>query len=60
MGSTLHVAGVTGDVAAIELYDQHIDSDENTNTAELDENKKLVKQLAKRLQRGWQAAIPAR
>ena len=41
-----------------ELYDHNTDPDENVNIANLPENSELVSHLSKRLQAGWQAALP--
>ena len=49
---------VTTDVAAIELYDNNKDPDENINIADYPENKKIVEQLSKQLKAWWRAAFP--
>ena len=53
-----HITGAVGDLAAVELYDQKADSQENTNIAHLKENQQRVQELASQLKRGWQAAKP--
>jgi iduronate 2-sulfatase len=55
-----HLTGVVGELAAIELYDQQADPDENKNIAKLDENAKLVQRLSQELRRGWRSAGPPR
>jgi len=45
-------------VYATELYDLQSDPDENTNIAGRPENKKLVAELLKQNEAGWQAAKP--
>jgi len=47
---------VAGDLAAVELYDNQADSDENVNIAGLPENAELVARLAGQLKAGWRAA----
>ncbi len=42
----------------VELYDFFADPDGTTNIADLPENKEIITQLSKRLQEGWQAALP--
>ncbi|MDE0088120.1 MAG: dockerin type I domain-containing protein, partial [Candidatus Poribacteria bacterium] len=42
----------------IELYDYHADPEGTMNIANLPENAELVEHLSKRLQAGWQAALP--
>lgn len=46
------------DFAAYELYDHHLDPDENTNIADWPENRQLVKTLRQQLEAGWKAAQP--
>ncbi len=46
-------------VNTIELYDYHADPEGTMNIADLPENAELVEHLSKRLQAGWQAALPA-
>jgi iduronate 2-sulfatase len=48
-----------GDLAAIELYDNQRDSEENTNIANLPGNASLIAELAKQLKAGWRAASPS-
>ena len=48
----------SGDVAAVELYDNRSDSDENTNVAGSPENAALIVQLAEQLRAGWRMARP--
>jgi len=45
-------------LAAIELYDQTLDPDENINIAEIEENNTIIKELSEKLKLGWRAAIP--
>lgn len=47
-----------GDLAAVELYDQQTDPEENTNIANTVEGKQLAAQLATQLHRGWRNANP--
>ena len=54
-----HISGVAGDLAAVEMYDRKTDPDENTNIANLAENRHILKQLSRQLQRGWRFAVPA-
>ena len=42
---------------ALELYDNLMDPQENNNIAGLPENAELIKELSKRLQAGWKAAV---
>lgn len=53
-----HVAGVTGDLVTVELYDRRNDPQENRNIAAVEQNADVIKQLAGQLQRGWRAAKP--
>jgi iduronate 2-sulfatase len=55
-----HVAGVSGELAAAELYDRETDPDENCNIAAFKENAEIVEELSRRLQRGWRSAVPKR
>lgn len=48
-----HEAGISGELAAVELYDQLLDPDENTNIANSPENISLVASLAKQLKSEW-------
>lgn len=48
-----NVAGVSSDLAAIELYDQQSDPDENTNIANLAKHQPLVNALALQLKTEW-------
>ncbi|HTL74155.1 MAG TPA: hypothetical protein VL863_12700, partial [bacterium] len=41
-------------VTAVELYDEQTDPQENTNIANLPENKALVEKLTAQWQAGWQ------
>jgi len=52
------VKKTAGDLAAIELYDRHIDAEENTNIANLPANVAVIKHLARQLHSGWRSAIP--
>lgn len=47
------VAGVSGELAAIELYDQKNDPSENMNIANEDGNERLVKRFANQLKAEW-------
>jgi hypothetical protein len=47
---------VAADLAAVELYDNQADPDENVNIAGLPENAELVARLAGQLKAGWRAA----
>ncbi len=47
-----------GNHVATELYNLHIDSDENVNIANRPENALTIKQLTQQLKAGWQAAKP--
>jgi iduronate 2-sulfatase len=47
-----------GELKARELYDNSSDPEENTNIADLPENRDLVEQLSKQLAAGWRAAGP--
>ncbi len=53
-----HVTGVAGDLAAVELYDQRSDPQENTNIAGLTEFQPIVERLSNQLHRGWRSAVP--
>lgn len=55
-----HVTGIAGDLAAIELYDQRSDPNENTNVAGVDDFKPIVDRLSKQLHRGWRSAEPGK
>lgn len=46
-----------GDLAAVELYDNAADPDENVNIAGRPENAEIVVRLAGQLKAGWRAAI---
>ena len=46
------------DYVASELYDHQTDPGENTNIADIPENKDLVNDLSKALKDGWRAARP--
>ena len=48
-----------GDLAAVELYDNAADPDENVNVAVQPENAALLVRLAEQLKSGWRAARPA-
>jgi len=48
-----NVAGISSDLAAIELYDQQSDPSENTNIANLAEHQALVQALALQLKTEW-------
>jgi iduronate 2-sulfatase len=49
---------IAGDLAAVELYDNQADPDENFNIAVRSENAGLVARLADQLRAGWRAARP--
>ena len=53
-----HEKGIAGELKAIELYDQKTDPKENTNVADVDENKAIVEKLALQLKQGWKEARP--
>lgn len=54
-----HIKGVSEDeVVAHELYDLQLDPQENTNVANLEQNKTLIKRLSAQLNRGWKSAVP--
>ena len=55
-----HTRGIAGDVAAIEIYDRKADPEENTNIANLAENRQIVEQLSGQLKRGWRFSLPPR
>lgn len=48
---------LAGDLAAVELYDNQTDPDENINIAGFPENEAIVRDLSAKLKAGWQAAI---
>ena len=48
----------TNELAAIELYDQTMDPNENINIAGIEENKSIIKELSEKLKLGWRAALP--
>ena len=50
---------VAGKLAAVELYDNQADPEENINIAGIPENKAIVERLAQQLKAGWRAAVPA-
>ena len=47
-----------GEFVARELYDHHIDPEENSNIAGVESKKDLVQSLSVQLHNGWQAAKP--
>jgi iduronate 2-sulfatase len=47
------VAGISGDLAAIELYDQEMDPDENVNIANNAQHRNLIGSLARQLTAEW-------
>jgi hypothetical protein len=47
---------VSDELAAVELYDNQADPQENINIADLPENKELVRTLSQQLKAGWRAA----
>jgi len=49
---------VSNELAAIELYDQTSDPDENVNIAGIEENKTIIKELSEKLKLGWLSALP--
>jgi arylsulfatase A-like enzyme len=51
-------SGKTSDKKVYELYDEQTDPMENTNLADLPENKPLVDELKQRLDAGWKGALP--
>lgn len=53
-----HVTGVAGDIAAMELYDQRSDPNENTSIAGVEQFKPIVDRLSEQLRLGWQSAKP--
>ncbi len=48
---------VAGALAAVELYDNLSDPDENINIADFPENAELLEDMAKKLTAGWRAAL---
>jgi iduronate 2-sulfatase len=46
------------ELAAIELYNHTIDTNDNTNIAGNEENKAIIKELSEKLKMGWRAALP--
>lgn len=46
------------ELAAIELYDQNLDPDENINVANIEEYKTIVTEYAEKLKLGWRYALP--
>jgi iduronate 2-sulfatase len=48
-----------GDLAAVELYDNQMDPDENVNIAGFPENEEIVAMLSRQLREGWRFARPA-
>jgi iduronate 2-sulfatase len=46
-----------GDLAAVELYDNRTDPEENINIADLPENTEIVRKLSQQLKAGWKAAL---
>jgi iduronate 2-sulfatase len=50
---------LAGEVAAVELYDNQADPDENRNIAGFPENAGIVAELAQKLRAGWRAARPS-
>lgn len=55
-----HIAGVTGKLKAVELYDQQLDAEENTNIARAERFKPILDQLSQQLNRGWRSAKPVK
>lgn len=53
-----HVAGIAGDLVAVELYDLQSDPEENTSVAGVGKFKPIVERLSKQLRRGWRSAKP--
>ncbi len=49
---------IAGEVAAVELYNNVKDPDENINIADYPENKKIVELLSEQLNAGWRVALP--
>lgn len=49
---------ISGEVLARELYDHSIDSQENTNQAEKQEYKSIIKKMSEILNSGWEKAGP--
>jgi arylsulfatase A-like enzyme len=47
-----------GELAAVELYDQQADPDENANIANSARGEQLIPSLSAQLGRGWRAAVP--
>lgn len=48
----------SNELAAIELYDQTLDPNENVNIAGIEENKSIIKKLSEKLKLGWRSALP--
>jgi hypothetical protein len=52
--------GVAGDLAAVELYDQKNDPNENANIANDPANKRLIGRLADQMKTSWpKGRVPA-
>jgi iduronate 2-sulfatase len=49
-----------GELAAVELYDNRADPEENKNIAGLPENAAVIERLSKKLAAGWRAALPGK
>ena len=47
-----------GELAAIELYDNKSDGDENVNIAGKPENEIIIRKLSAQLKAGWREALP--
>jgi hypothetical protein len=48
---------IAGDQVDVELYDNHVDQDENINIAGFPENRELVQNLSQQLKAGWRASL---
>ena len=53
-----HIKGTAGEVAAVELFDQRVDPEENVNIADSSEGRLAVRRLSRQLQQGWRSAKP--
>lgn len=48
---------IAKDLAAVELYDNQVDPEENINIAGFPENAEIVRKLSQQLKAGWRAAL---
>ena len=52
-----HDTKIAGELSAVELYDLAVDPEENVNIAGREENRELTRELAVRLESGWEGAL---